>query len=122
MPVLHNLASPQTGIGQLFVALDKAAQQVSPVAETQASAVQRPGHLFHRFAGVSPSLERTIEGGPPALHQAIHSLPYEPPFIEKLTEFMRLLRPSAKIAERRSRPRSVTPSRSAPSTCAPPPR
>src|SRR6202020_628142 len=36
------------------------------------------------------------EGGPPALEQAIFSLPYEAPFTEKTTEFMRLLRPSAK--------------------------
>ncbi len=97
VPVLHNLASPQTGFGQLFVALDKAAQQVSPVAETQASLFRELDIFFTAFAAASPSLERTIEGGPAALHQAIHSLQYQQPFFATLTKFTRLLRPSAKI-------------------------
>ncbi len=95
VPVLHNLASPQTGFGQLFVALDKIAKEVSPVAETQASLFRELATFFTAFASASPSLERTIEGGPAALHQAIHSLPYEQPFIEKGTEVVSLLRPSA---------------------------
>jgi virulence factor Mce-like protein len=97
VPVLHNLASPQTGFGQLFIALDKAAQEVAPVAETQASLYRELDTFFTAFAGASSSLERTIEGGPASLHQAIHSLQYEQPFFEKATEFVRLLRPSAKI-------------------------
>jgi virulence factor Mce-like protein len=97
VPVLQNLASPQTGFAQLFAALDKAAQEVSPVAETQASLYRELNIFFTAFDGASTSLERTIEGGPAALHQAIHSLPYEQPFIDKATEFVHLLRPSAKI-------------------------
>ncbi len=97
VPVLHNLASPQTGFGQLFIALDKAAKQVAPVAETQASLYRELDTFFTAFAGASSSLERTIEGGPASLRQAIHSLQYEQPFLEKATEFVSLLRPSAKI-------------------------
>ncbi len=97
VPVLHNLASPQTGLGQLFVALDKSARQISPVAETQAALFRELDIFFTAFAGASSSLERTLEGGPAALHQAIHSLQYEQPFFAKVTEFTRLLRPSAKI-------------------------
>jgi virulence factor Mce-like protein len=97
VPVLHNLASPQTGIGQLFAALDKTAQQISPVAETQAEWFRELDTFYSAFAAASSSLERTIEGGPAALHQAIHSLQYEQPFFEKGTEFVRLLRPNAKI-------------------------
>ncbi len=97
VPVLHNLASPQTGFGQLFVALDKIARQTAPVAETQASFFRDLNTFFTAFAGASPSLEQTIEGGPAALHQAIHSLPFEQPFIDKAAEFFSLLRPSAKI-------------------------
>lgn len=96
-PVLHNLASPQTSIGQLFVALDKSARQISPVAETQAAWFRELDTFFTDFAGASSSLERTIEGGPAALHQAIHSLQYQQPFFDKATEFVRLLRPNAKI-------------------------
>lgn len=97
VPVLHNLASPRTGLGQLFIALDKISREISPVAETQASLFRELDTFFTAFAGASPALERTIEGGPAALHQAIHSLPYEQPFIDKATEFVSLLRPSAKI-------------------------
>lgn len=97
VPVLHNLASPQTGFGQLWVALDKAAREVSPVAETQATLFRELATFFREWAGAAEPLERTIEGGPPALRQAIHSFPYEQPFIGKATEFFALLHPSAKI-------------------------
>ncbi|HXB63677.1 MAG TPA: MlaD family protein [Solirubrobacteraceae bacterium] len=97
VPVLHNLASPQTGFGQLWVALDKAAREVSPVAQTQAALFRNLATFFTAWAKASEPLERTIEGGPEALHQAIHSFPYEQPFIEKATEFVALLHPSAKI-------------------------
>ncbi len=97
VPVLHNLASPRTGLRQLFIALDKAATEVAPVAEEQAAFFDQLDTFFTAFAGASPSLEQTIVGGPPAIEQAIYSLPHEAPFIEKFTEFMHLLRPSASI-------------------------
>jgi ABC-type transporter Mla subunit MlaD len=97
IPVLHNLASPQTGLRELFVALDKTASQVAPVAEQQAAFFDELDTFFTAWASAAPSLEKTIEGGPAALHQAIYSLPHEAPFIEKTTEFMRLLRPSASL-------------------------
>jgi phospholipid/cholesterol/gamma-HCH transport system substrate-binding protein len=97
IPVLNNLASPQTGLRELFVALDKTASQVAPVAEQQAAFYDNLDKLLTAWAGVAPSLEKTIEGGPAALHQAIYSLPHEAPFIEKAAEFMRLLRPSASV-------------------------
>ncbi len=54
VPVLHNLASPQTGLGQLFVALDKAAKEIAPVAETNASFFVNLDTFFTSFAGASP--------------------------------------------------------------------
>jgi ABC-type transporter Mla subunit MlaD len=95
IPVLHNLASPQTGLRELFVALDRAAVEAAPVAQAQANLWVDLDTFFKAFAGVAPALEETIEGGPPALRQAIFSLPFQAPFVEKSTEFMRLLRPSA---------------------------
>ena len=65
--MLHNLASPQTGLGQLFIAFDKTAKEVAPVAETNASFFRDLDTFFTAFAGASSSLERTIEGGPAAL-------------------------------------------------------
>jgi ABC-type transporter Mla subunit MlaD len=97
VPVLHNLASPQTDLRQLFVAFDKAATQVAPVAEEQAAFYVDLDTVLTAWAKVAPSLERTIEGGPATLRQAIYSFPHEAPFIEKATEFMRLLRPSASV-------------------------
>ncbi len=95
VPVLHNLALPQTGLRELFIALDRAASQGAPVAETQASLWTDQDTFFTAFASVTPSLEAATEGGPASLQQATYSLPYEAPFIENATEFMRLLRPSA---------------------------
>jgi phospholipid/cholesterol/gamma-HCH transport system substrate-binding protein len=95
VPVLHNLALPQTGLRELFIALDRAASQAAPVAETQASFWSDQDTFFRAFASVTPSLEAATEGGPASLEQATHSLPHERPFIENATEFFRLLRPSA---------------------------
>jgi ABC-type transporter Mla subunit MlaD len=95
IPVLNNLASPQTDLKGLFVALDRAASEAAPVAEAQASYYTYLDTFFTAFAGVSKSIEEATEGGPPSLEQATHSLPYEAPLIESATEFMRLLRPSA---------------------------
>jgi virulence factor Mce-like protein len=97
IPVLHNLASPQTGFGQLFVALDRAAKEVAPVASEQAALYSDLDTFFTAWASVAPSLEQSIEGGPPALRQATFSLPFEAEFVNKSAEFMRLLRPSARI-------------------------
>jgi ABC-type transporter Mla subunit MlaD len=94
-PVFHNLASPKTGLGELFVALDRVASQTAPVAQANANVFSYLDTFFTAFAGVSPSLERTIEGGPAALRQATYSLPYEAHWVGLSTEFMRLLRPTA---------------------------
>jgi virulence factor Mce-like protein len=97
IPVLRNLASPQTGFGHLFVALDRAAKEVAPVANQQAALYSDADTLFTAWASVAPSLEEAIEEGPAALHQATVSLPFQAEFVNKSAEFMRLLRPSARI-------------------------
>src|ERR1700677_2330167 len=91
-PVLHNLASPQTGLHELWIALDRGASQTAPGAQANANVFSYLDTFFTAFAGVAPSLERTIEGGPAALEQATYSLPHEAPWVELSTEFMRLLR------------------------------
>jgi virulence factor Mce-like protein len=95
VPVLHNLASPQTNFRELWIAFERVAGQVAPVAQQQANLYSDLDTFFTAFASAAPSLEATLRGGVPAFEQAIHSLPFEAPFIEKATEFMRLLRPSA---------------------------
>jgi virulence factor Mce-like protein len=95
VPVLHTLASPQTRLRELFYALDRVASESAPVAQANASYFSDLDTFFTAFASVTPSLEAATEGGPASLKQATYSLPHEAPFIEKSTEFMRLLRPSA---------------------------
>jgi virulence factor Mce-like protein len=94
-PVLHNLAAAKTGLRELFFALDRVASQTAPVAQANANVFSDLDTFFSAFASVAPSLEAAIEGGAPALQQATFSLPFQAPFVEKSTEFMRLLRPSA---------------------------
>jgi phospholipid/cholesterol/gamma-HCH transport system substrate-binding protein len=95
VPVLHNLASPQTDLRGLFVALDRAASQSAPVAQASANQFVALDTFFTAFASVSRSLEAATRGGGPSLEQGTHSLPFERPFLEKAAEFMHLLRPSA---------------------------
>src|SRR5258707_7906338 len=96
VPVLHNLALPQTGLRELFIALDRVSAQAAPVANAQASFFSDQDTFFRAWASVTPSLEAATEGGPAALEQATYSLPFEASFTEKATEFMHLLRPSAR--------------------------
>lgn len=94
-PALHNLASPATGLREFFMALDRAAKEVAPVAQAQANFYSDLDTFFTAWASASHGLEESIKGGPEALAQATYSLPHEGPFIEKSAEFMRLLRPGA---------------------------
>jgi virulence factor Mce-like protein len=95
VPVLHNLASPQTALREFFIALERASGQAAPVADQQAALYSDLDTFFTAFAGASRSLEEATVGGPRALEQAIHSLPFEAPFIRKAALFMHELRPSA---------------------------
>jgi ABC-type transporter Mla subunit MlaD len=95
IPVLRNLASPQTDLRGFFKGLDRPAEETAPVAQQNAEFFSEQDTFFTAFAGVAKSLEEATEGGPASLEQAIYSLPHEAAFTEKSTEFMRLLRPSA---------------------------
>jgi ABC-type transporter Mla subunit MlaD len=95
VPVLHNLASPETDLHGLFVALNRASAESAPVAQDQANYFTDLDIFFKAWAGVSRSVEEATQEGPASLEQATYSLPHEAPFIENATEFMHLLRPSA---------------------------
>ena len=97
IPVLRNLASPATALHEFWIALDRAASQNAPVADTNAALWSEQDTFFTAWASVSRSLEEATEGGPASLEQATHSLPFEGPFTEKSAEFMHLLRPSAHL-------------------------
>src|SRR5271155_2004901 len=97
VPVLHNLAAPATSLRELFIALDRAASQTAPVAAANAALAVNLDTFFKAFASVSSSLEAATVGGPPALEQAIFSLPFLASNQEKTAEFLHLLRPSAAL-------------------------
>jgi hypothetical protein len=67
------------------------------VASQQAAFYSEGDTFFTAWASVAPSLEQATEEGPASLRQAIFSLPFEAEFVNKSAEFMRLLRPSAKL-------------------------
>jgi virulence factor Mce-like protein len=104
VPVLHNLASPQTDLRGFFKGLLRASEQAAPVAEAQANYYTDLDIFFKAFASVTPSLEAATEGGPASLEQATHSLPYEKALVENSTEFMHLLRPSAAVLRTIAKP------------------
>ena len=96
-PVAQNLAAPQTRLAHLFVALNRAAVEVAPAAETQAALFRDLDETFTQLAGVArPFIQQSITAAPPALQQASRSFANERPFIAKAVDFMRLLRPSAR--------------------------
>jgi virulence factor Mce-like protein len=94
-PVLRNLAAPQTGLHQLFVDLDRAASQTAPVAQENGELFTNLDTFFTAWATVTKSLEEANNDGPASLEQGIYSFPHEARFFDNLTEFARLLRPSA---------------------------
>jgi virulence factor Mce-like protein len=95
VPVLRNLASPQTDLHEFFVALNRASEQAAPVAQQQANYYVYLSKFFTDWASVSRSIEEANTGGPPSLEQAIYSLPHQAKFYENATTFMKLLHPSA---------------------------
>jgi virulence factor Mce-like protein len=95
IPVLRNLASPQTDLRGFFKGLERAAGETAPVADLNASLWSDQDTFFRAWATAAKALEEATEGGPASLEQATYSLPFEAPLIEKSAEFMRLLRPSA---------------------------
>jgi virulence factor Mce-like protein len=95
IPALRNLAAPQTALREFFIALERASGQAAPVADQQAALYVDLDTFFTAWAGVSRSLEEATAGGPASLEQAIHSLPFQAPLLQKAALFMHLLRPSA---------------------------
>jgi ABC-type transporter Mla subunit MlaD len=104
VPVLRNLASPKTGLREFFIALDRASSQAAPVANQQAAFFSDQDTFFAAWASVARSLEEATEGGPASLEQATYSLPFEAPLLQKSTEFMDLLRPSAHVLRTAAQP------------------
>ena len=121
IPVLHNLASPKTGLGELFVALDRVASQTAPVANAgQRERVQRPGHVLHRLRE-RRSLARTGDRGRSGIVTRGDLLVRLPGALGRKDDRVHAPIAPDRSALRTPRSRSATPSPWARSTCAPPP-
>jgi virulence factor Mce-like protein len=94
-PVMRNLSSPKTELGNLVPALAAAAAEVAPVAEVQA---QLFGDLADTFAAVNrdpQALQETIEETPPTLAAATESFRVQTPFLARFADVSRRLGPGA---------------------------
>jgi len=93
VPVMRNLSSPKTHLATLFQALERTASIVAPVAQTQANLFQNLDTTFNALSQVTPQIEQTITGGPPALQAAITNFPQQRPFLANSQRLFAELRP-----------------------------
>ena len=108
IPVLKNLADPNTRFGELFRALEQTAAAVAPVGEQQGQLFKNLAITFTAFDAIAiPYLQDTISGGPAALDTAIRSFPIQRPLLRNAAGFFRDLQPGAR-ALRASAPALAT--------------
>jgi ABC-type transporter Mla subunit MlaD len=97
VPVMRNLADPDTKLARLFVALEQAASETAPVAETQASLFVNLDTTFTALAKIArPYLQDSITGGVPAQDAAIKGLPLQRPFLLNTERLFAELRPGVR--------------------------
>jgi len=97
IPVLKNLADPNTRFGELFRALEQTAAAVAPVGEQQGQLFRNLAITFQAFDAIAiPYLQDTISGGPAALDTAIRSFPIQRPLLSNAAGFFRDLQPGAR--------------------------
>jgi ABC-type transporter Mla subunit MlaD len=96
IPVMRNLADPDTGLARLFQALEQTAAAAAPVGAEQAVLWRGLALTFEGFASIArPYLQDSISGGPEALDTATRTLPAIRPFLANTAGFFRELQPGA---------------------------
>lgn len=97
-PVARNLSDPDTRLDRFFASLARAAAEVAPVAEDQASLFVNLDTSFTALAGIArPFLQETITESPLSEQVAIRDFPLQRPFIRNNTAFFRELRPGVAV-------------------------
>src|SRR5215203_5998122 len=97
-PVARNLSDPDTRLNRFFASIARAAGEVAPVAEEQASLFVNLDTSFTAFASIArPFLQETISESPPTEQVAIRDFPRQRPFIRNNTAFFRELRPGVAV-------------------------
>jgi virulence factor Mce-like protein len=93
-PVARNLGSPRTQLGRFFRSLARAAGEVAPVAETQASLFVNLDVTFTALASIArPYLQETISEAPLSEAVAIRDFPRQRPFLRNNAALFRELAP-----------------------------
>jgi virulence factor Mce-like protein len=97
-PVARNLSDPRTRFDRLFRSLGRAAEEVAPVAEEQASLFVNLDTSFTALASIArPFLQETISEAPISEEVAIRDFPLQRPFIRNNTALFRELRPGVAV-------------------------
>jgi phospholipid/cholesterol/gamma-HCH transport system substrate-binding protein len=99
-PVARNLASPQTQLGRFFRSLERAAVEVSPVAEEQAALFRNLDTTFGALVPVKSQIRQFIREGPVTEDVAIAEFPKQRPFLRNTAALFRELRPGAAVLPR----------------------
>jgi ABC-type transporter Mla subunit MlaD len=97
VPVLSNVANPETRWRRFFASQSEAAIIVAPVAAVQAQLWANLDLTIAAFADVArPFLQETIRRGPGGMRTAIETFPQIRPFFKSTGEFFAELKPGAR--------------------------
>jgi virulence factor Mce-like protein len=107
IPVMQNLAAPDTQLRRFVVELGDFASIVAPAAETNASLFVNLDTTMAALRSVArPFIQDSITKGKPALDEGIRSFPAQRPFLANSEGLMRDLRPGVRALRRAAPPLS----------------
>ena len=99
-PVARNLASDQTQLARFFRSLERAAEEVAPVAEQQAALFRNLDTTFGALVPVKTQIQQFIQDSPPTEDVAISEFPKQRPFLRNSAALFHELRPGAAVLPR----------------------
>jgi virulence factor Mce-like protein len=99
-PVARNLASDQTQFARFFRSLERAAEEVAPVAEEQAALFRNLDTTFAALVPVKGQIQQFIQDSPPSEDTAIREFPRQRPFLRNSAALFHELRPGAAVLPR----------------------
>ena len=95
-PVMRSLSTRDADLRGFVRGLGRAAAEVAPVAEQQASLFRGLDTTFGALAGAAPDLQESISSTPPLFDTAIRELPAQRPFLQNTAGLFRELRPGVR--------------------------
>jgi virulence factor Mce-like protein len=94
-PVMRNLADERTDLDGFFIALERTARTVAPVADVYAGGFRKQADTFEAIDRDPEALKATISKSPPTLDVSTRSLRVQRPFLEDTAAFSRDLEAAA---------------------------